>query len=50
MYFDDLKIGKAVITNLTKRNEKNGIVEIEIEAYNQKGEMVFTNVTEAIAS
>jgi acyl dehydratase len=33
---------------LTKRNEKNGIAEVTIEAYNQKGELVLTDVTEAI--
>ena len=30
------------------RVEKNGIVEITIEAYNQKGELVLTDVTEAV--
>ena len=39
---------KATITKLTKRNEKNGIVEVTIHAYNQKGELVLTDVTEAI--
>lgn len=45
---DDVLTGKATVTNLTKRNEKNGIVEITIDAYNQKGELVLTDVTEAI--
>ena len=40
--------GKVTVTNLTKRNEKNGIVEITIEAYNQKGKRVLTDVTEAV--
>ena len=39
---------RATITALTKRNEKNGLVEITIEAYNQKGELVLTDVTEAV--
>ena len=39
---------KATITNLVKRNAKNGLVEITIEAYNQKGELVLTDVTEAV--
>ena len=40
--------GTAAVTGLTLRNPKNGIVEITIEACNQKGELVLTNVTEAI--
>ncbi len=44
---DELK-GTAKITNLTPRNEKNGIVEILIEAYNQNGVLVLTDVTEAV--
>ena len=48
VYADDVLTGKATITNLTRRNEKNGIVEISIEAYNQRGELVLTDVTEAI--
>ena len=41
-------VGKATITNLVKRNAKNGLVEITIEAYNQDGILVFTDVTEAV--
>lgn len=48
VYADDVLTGKATVTRLTRRNDKNGIVEISIEAYNQKGELVLTNVTEAI--
>lgn len=48
VFANDVLTGKATITNLTKRSEKNGIVEISIEAYNQKGELVLTDVTEAI--
>ena len=48
VFADDILTGKATITNLVKRNVKNGLVEITIEAYNQKGELVLTNVTEAI--
>ena len=48
VYADDTLYGKAVITNLTRRNSKNGIVEITIEAYNQHNVLVLTNVTEAI--
>ena len=48
VYADDILSGKATITNTVKRNPKNGLVEITIEAYNQKGELVLTDVTEAI--
>lgn len=48
VFADDVLTGRATITNLLKRNEKNGLVEITIEAYNQNGELVLTDVTEAI--
>ena len=48
VFANDILSGKATITNLIRRNPKNGLVEISIEAYNQKGEMVLTDVTEAI--
>lgn len=48
VFADDVLTGKAVVTNLVKRNPKNGLVEITIEARNQRGELVLTDVTEAI--
>lgn len=48
VFADDVLVGKATVTNLVKRSKKNGLVEISIEAWNQKGELVLTNVTEAI--
>lgn len=48
VYAQDVLHGKAKITRLVKRNARNGLVEISIEAYNQKGVLVLTNVTEAI--
>ena len=48
VYADDVLCGKATITNLVKRNSKNGIVEISIDAYNQNGELVLKNITEAV--
>lgn len=48
VYADDVLIGKATVTRLVKRNSKNGLVEVTIEAYNQNGELVLTDVTEAI--
>ena len=40
--------GKAEITKLVRRNARNGLVEITIEAYNQDNVLVLTDVTEAI--
>ena len=48
VYAGDVLRGVAKITELTPRNEKNGIVEISVEAYNQNGQLVLTDVTEAI--
>ena len=48
VFANDVLVGKATITNLQKRNEKNGLVEVSIKAYNQHGELVLKNVTEAI--
>lgn len=48
VYAEDVLTGRAEVTRLQQRSEKNGIVEISIDAYNQKGEMVLINVTEAI--
>lgn len=48
VFAEDVLTGKATVTNLTKRSEKNGIVEVTIEAYNQNGELVLTDITEAI--
>ena len=48
VYADDILTGKATITHLIKRSAKNGLVELTIEAYNQRGELVLTDVTEAI--
>ena len=48
VFAEDTLHGKATVTKLTKRNAKNGIVEITIKAYNQDGVLVLTDVTEAI--
>lgn len=48
VFADDVLTGEATITNLVKRNAKNGLVEVTIEAYNQDGDLVLTDVTEAI--
>ena len=48
VFAEDVLKGEATITNLVKRNEKNGLVEITIKAYNQDNVLVLTDVTEAI--
>ena len=48
VFANDTLVGKATITKLEKRNEKNGLVEISIDAYNQHGQLVLKDVTEAI--
>lgn len=39
---------EVVVTKLTERNEKNGIVEITFYVKNQNGDLVLTDVTEMI--
>ena len=48
VFADDVLSAKATITKLTPRNDRNGIVEVTIEAFNQNGELVLTSITEAI--
>ena len=48
VYAQDVLTGQTTITNLTRRSEKNGIVELSMNVYNQNGDLVLKNVTEAI--
>lgn len=48
VYAQDVLTGKATVTRMEARNAKNGLVEITIDAYNQNGDLVLTDVTEAI--
>ena len=48
VFADDVLTGRGVITRKEQRNPRNGLVEITIEAYNQDGVLVLTDVTEAI--
>ena len=48
VFADDVLRGRATVTGLVPRSARNGLVEITIEAYNQKGEQALTAVTEAI--
>ena len=48
VYADDVLIGKVTITDLVKRNPKNGLVTISVDIYNQNGELVLKDITESI--
>lgn len=48
VFAEDVLTGRATVTALVERNPKNGLVELTIDAYNQKGELVLRDVTEAI--
>ena len=48
VFADDVLTGRATVTELTRRNEKNGLVQISIDAYNQNGDLVLRDVTEAV--
>lgn len=48
VFAEDVLTAKATITDLVRRNPKNGLVTVTIEAYNQHGDLVLTDVTEAI--
>lgn len=48
VFAEDVLTGRAEVTKTVQRNPRNGLVEITIEAYNQNGELVLTDITEAI--
>ena len=48
VYPGDVLTGEAVISALTPRNAKNGLVTVTITAKNQKGEVVLYNETESV--
>ena len=48
VFADDVLSGRATITKLENRNEKNGLAAVTFEVYNQNGELVLTDVTEAV--
>lgn len=48
VFADDVLTGKATVSKLVKRNPKNGLVEVSIDVYNQHGELVLRDVTEAV--
>ena len=48
VFAEDTLTSVCTVSKLTKRNEKNGIVELTFEAFNQHGELVLTDITEMI--
>ena len=48
VFADDVLSSTCTVSNLTKRNSKNGIVELTFEVFNQSGELVLSDVTEMI--
>ena len=48
VFADDVLTSTCTVSTLTKRNEKNGIVELTFEVFNQNSELVLTDVTEMI--
>lgn len=48
VFAGDVLTAKAAVTKAVKRSAKNGLVELTIEAHNQNGELVLTNITEAV--
>ena len=45
---EDTLTASAEVTNLTRKNERSGIVEIVINAFNEKSEIVLKATTEAL--
>lgn len=48
VFVDDVLTGKGVVSGLTVRNERNGLVELTINVYNQDGVLVLSDITEAV--
>ena len=48
VYADDVLVGNVTITDLVKRNARNGLVTVTIDIYNQNGELVLKDVTESV--
>ena len=48
VFAGDVLTGKATVTNLVKRSARNGLVEVTIDIYNQNGDLVIKDITEAV--
>ncbi len=50
VFAGDVLRARVEVSGLAKRNERNGLVELTISAYNPNGELVLTGVVEAIVA
>ena len=48
VFANDVLTSTCTVSNLEKRNAKNGLVELTFEVFNQNGELVLTDATEMI--
>ncbi|MBQ3054896.1 MAG: MaoC family dehydratase N-terminal domain-containing protein [Oscillospiraceae bacterium] len=48
VFAGDVLSSTCTVSKLTRRNQKNGIVELTFEVKNQNGDVVLTNITEMI--
>ena len=48
VYAGDILTGRAEVTDLRERNEKNGVVELTIRVCNQEGAEVLRSVSESV--
>ena len=48
VYAGDMLTGRVAVTGITRRNPYNGVVEMTIQVYNQKGDLVLSDVTESV--
>ena len=48
VFAEDVLTSTCTVSGLTRRNAKNGIVELTFEVFNQNGDLVLTDVTEMI--
>ena len=48
VYPGDTLTARAEVTKLTPRSERNGLAELTIRAWNQRGEQVLTGINEAV--
>ena len=48
VFAGDILQSTCTVSKLTRRNEKNGIVELLFKVFNQNGDLVLTDITEMI--
>ena len=50
VYPGDVLTGVVTVTDLIRRNERNGLVTVRVDVYNQKDELVLFDVTESVVA